>query len=119
MPRRRDPSKAVLMLDLLTEFFDSGRRWGRGHPEWEGRRCLIGALLHVAEGDRSEHHDARHYLRSALASVRPDIRKVCDDDLIGYNDKSDNYDEVRALIDRARALAQAELDAAPQIKLAA
>jgi hypothetical protein len=108
MPRR-DSAKAIAVLDAMLEFFDGGRRWIRGNPLREGQRCLISALLHVAGGDGSEYHDACHYLRSALASVRPDISKVCDVDLIGYNDESQDYDEVRALIVHARALAQAEL----------
>jgi hypothetical protein len=50
-----------------------------------------------------------HYLRAALGSFWAQARPVCDVDLIDYNDDSDDYDRVQALIFDALALARAEL----------
>ena len=49
MPRR-DPQKAIQVLDTMLEFFDSGRKWTGGTlcDQYGERRCLIGALRHVA-----------------------------------------------------------------------
>ena len=38
MPRR-DPAKAIAVLDAMLKFFDGGRRWTRGELE-EGRKPL-------------------------------------------------------------------------------
>ena len=48
MPRR-DPQKAIQVLDTMLEFFDGGRRWTRGMVlDASGQhRCLIGALEHI------------------------------------------------------------------------
>ena len=70
---RRDPAKAVLMLDLLTEFFDGGRRWLKGnHHDDDGNACLFGALDYIAIADRTDiiaHRSAIWYL--ARTNERP------------------------------------------------
>jgi hypothetical protein len=121
---RRDPAKAILVLDAMLEFFDSGRRWTRGEFHNQGgHRCLIGALRHVRRQQRILAAGTEYYLRAAMIEAgRPldqhtglsplAVACVTLSDLMNYNDLADSYDEVRRLIVAARARAQAELDAA-------
>ena len=48
MPKR-NPEKAVQMLDMLLEFFgEDGQRWIRGAlDDPHGNRCLVGAMAHL------------------------------------------------------------------------
>jgi hypothetical protein len=108
MPRR-DPAKAVQVLDSMMEFFDGGSRWHRGELVSEDgtKRCVIGALRHIRATLRVRGDNTAYYLRR---TVTPDccllfqMHPADDTDLMGYNDK------VRELILEARAIAQAELD---------
>lgn len=104
-----DVAKAIEILTGVLDFYDGGRRWGQGHAERQGRRCLMSAILYVAGQNGADvGTDARHYLRAALAPFWPQGLEVSDVDLIGYNDESGDYDRVRALILEALALARAE-----------
>jgi hypothetical protein len=136
---RRDPAKAILVLDAMLEFFDGGRRWTQGEllDETGQNRCLIGALHYVRQQQRIPGAGTEFYLRTALFSalneeksrideVLPDPliefalarlsgvpeRRNPDYDLTSYNDDVEGYEHVRALIIEARAVAQAEIDAA-------
>jgi hypothetical protein len=105
-----DAAKAIEILTGVLDFYDDGRRWERGYAERDGRRCLMGAILHVSGQQGADvGTDARHYLRAALAPCWPQGLKISDVDLIGYNVESDDYGRVRALILYAIALAQTEL----------
>ena len=45
---RRDPAKAIAVLDAMLEFFDGGKRWMRGQlQDGQGNRCLVGALQYA------------------------------------------------------------------------
>jgi hypothetical protein len=104
-----DAAKAIEILTGVLDFYDGGHRWGQGHAERQGRRCLMSAILYVAgECGGGAGMDARHYLRAALAPLWPQGLEVSDVDLIGYNDDSGDYDRVRALILDALALARTE-----------
>jgi hypothetical protein len=137
---RRDPAKAIAVLDAMLEFFDGGRRWTQGEllDETSQNRCLIGALHYVRQQQHIRGAATEFYLRTALLStLNKDKRRHVDElipntlievalarlagvpepsnpdyDLITYNDDLESYDHVRALIIEARALAQAEIDAA-------
>jgi hypothetical protein len=105
-----DAAKAIETLTGVLDFYDGGRRWTQGHALREGRRCLISALICIAgEHDAGFAEDARRYLCAALASFWHG-RQVCDVDLIGYNDESDGYEEVHALLLEALALALARAE---------
>ena len=105
MPRR-NPEQAIHMLDQLTQFFEDGRRWTKGaFHDHEGNRCLIGAMTHVRAVMQISGDGTGYYLRQAQPQHR--YKKIID-----FNDDCQSYDEIRALLDRARALAQAELAAA-------
>jgi hypothetical protein len=121
MPRR-DPAKAIAVLDAMLEFFDGGRRWWRGsmYDVSGERRCLIAALHHIRAEFAFRGDGILHLLHAALPdewkkqtpigcsipkSLQPHHR------LMYFNDTAaTSYDDVRMLIVRARALAQAELD---------
>jgi hypothetical protein len=68
---RRDPAKAILVLDAMLEFFDGGRRWTQGalHDETGQNRCLIGALHYVRQQQRIRGAATEFYLRTALLSA--------------------------------------------------
>ena len=121
---RRDPAKAIVVLDAMLEFFNSGERWTRGaFLNGAGQRCLIGALRYVRWQQHIRGAGVENYLRGALIErIAEDIDGWphpastlwrCDGGdtvLMCYNDTSAaGYDEVRALIVEARALAEAEL----------
>jgi hypothetical protein len=126
MPHRRDPAKAMQVLDAMLEFFDGGRRWTRGmlRDRYHQHRCLIGALRHVRRQQRISGAGTEHYLRHAMLARTGDLNPLTDlwvqtvaehllmndADLMHYNDASADYDEVRALILEARTIAQAELE---------
>jgi hypothetical protein len=120
MPRR-DPQKAIQVLDTMLEFFDGGRRWTRGMVlDASGQhRCLIGALEHIrgefqfgGDGTLDFLHRALPDEQKKQTPIGCSIPKTLRPHhwLMYFNDRS-SYDEVRALIVEARARAQAELDA--------
>jgi hypothetical protein len=122
---RRDPAKAIVVLDAMLEFFDGGRRWIRGQLRDKDGRCLVGALGYVRRQQRIRGAGTEHYLRRAMIDRTGDLDPLTDlwvltigmpDDgnLMRYNDLSAGYHEVRDLIIEARALAQAELEGWPQ-----
>ena len=122
MPRR-DPAKAVQVLDAMLEFFDGGGRWTRGHlHDPIGNRCLIGALRHVRRQQNIRGAGTEFYLHTAFLAALEEMNSLrmvglipfrptgAEADLMRYNDLSVSYDEVQALIVAARDRAQAELD---------
>src|SRR5215472_18394494 len=101
-------TKAVQLLDLLLDFFADDGRWMQGHySDGRGRRCLIGAILHLSAEHRLPGRPAMSLLEEALPQ-----RQL---GLIRFNDEHcRNAMELRLLISRARALAieNAELERA-------
>ena len=120
---RRNPVKAVQVLDSMLEFFDGGRRWHQGAMfDATGNRCLIGALRHMRATLRIRGEGTDYYLRAAIAPIHDDplLNWLIGEkwkppqrggwDLIHYNDNCDDYEELRDTIIKARDLAQADLD---------
>jgi hypothetical protein len=108
MPRR-DPAKAVQVLDLLLGFFgDHGEHWLQHRlGDGTGKRCLVGALGCVRRHHGFKGDGAGHYLADAIP------RRIAT--LIAFNDDArEDFAEIRALIVRARDMAQAELAATAQ-----
>jgi hypothetical protein len=124
---RRDPAKAIALLDAMLQFFDGGRLWIRGPVADQGWGLSGRGLAACAPGAAHSRAGTEFYLRAALSMLDPDppmaalirligrgvLPELCDRDLINFNDEADRYDEVRALIIEARALAQAELKPNP------
>jgi hypothetical protein len=119
MPRR-DPAKAIPLLDLLERFFDGGRRWIKGdYRDDYGNACLVGALDYFADHMGTAHMSALWYLGAALPPNHSPRRRrnivVYNDsrrfvEAIGkYNDSRRSFAAIGKLIARARALAQPEL----------
>ena len=110
MPQR-NPEKAVQMLDMLLEFFgEDGRRWVAG--EWRndrGNRCLVGAMSHLRRVMNLKGDTAGDYLREVLPFC-PKASPFAYGRILGFNDNCSSYDEIRAVILKARALAQAEFE---------
>ena len=99
---KRNPqaaAKAVQMLDLLTEFFDNGRRWTTDafHDD-HGNRCLISAMAHLRAAQVRRGDPTSYYLREAQPQWRYKP-------IIEFNDGCQSYDAIRVLISRARTLA--------------
>ena len=73
---RRDPAKAIVVLDAMLEFFDGGRRWIRGQLRDKDGRCLVGALGYVRRQQRIRGAGTEHYLRRAMIDRAGDPRKL-------------------------------------------
>jgi hypothetical protein len=70
---RRDPAKAIAVLDAMLQFFDGGRRWTIGQlRDTAGNRCLIGALPHVRREQHIRGSGTEYYLRPLR---QPSLRK--------------------------------------------
>jgi hypothetical protein len=120
---RRDPAKAILVLDAMLEFFSGGKRWTRGRMATsDGRnRCLVGALQHIRAELGIRGDGTAELLENALPQHHPypfyDLLKPRDlwtlRHLTYFNDRR-SYRQVRAVIVKARAAAQAELAAERQ-----
>ncbi len=96
---RRDPAKAVQVLDLMLEFFDGGAAWlQREFRDEHDNRCLVDALRHVRRRHGITGDGAGHYLRAAMP------RRV---QLAAYNDDCKQFIELHALIVLARRMAVA------------
>src|SRR5258708_39655127 len=62
-----ETAKAVLLLDLMLEFFADDGRWTRGcYDDGNGGRCLVGALLHIGRQHRLPSAPAIALLPDAL-----------------------------------------------------
>jgi hypothetical protein len=130
----RDPAEAVEILDLLLTFFGEGERWIKGRfSDRRGKCCLVGAMdvvssRHAAGGEAAEryladaisdrrnqriHEDDADYarLRAALRrAARGEWYQASEavlrrDSLADFNDGCQDFAELRALIEQARARA--------------
>jgi hypothetical protein len=102
---RRDPAKAMQMLDLLAGFFDNGRRWTKYEfHDGAGNRCLLGAMRYLRVKMNISGDGTAYYLSAAQPQWR--MKGIAD-----FNDSRESYGQIRELIDRARAMATAELAA--------
>ncbi|MBV8894406.1 MAG: hypothetical protein JO266_20930 [Acidobacteria bacterium] len=107
MPKR-NPEKAIQMLDAMLEFFgENGQRWTYG--EWRnilGQRCMAGALRHLRSVMHIKGDTAGEYLREAIR-LRHHVPYA---EIPWFNDACRSYDDIRDMILGARALAEAEFD---------
>jgi hypothetical protein len=93
---------AVRLLDLVLEFFADGARWARGrYHDDQGRRCLVGAALHLGRKHRIPSDGALSFLAAAMP--RGGVG------LVYFNDhRCRDISELRRVILGARALALGE-----------
>ena len=127
----RDAAEAVEILDLLLNFFGEGERWIKGRfSDRRGSCCLVGALdfisgRHAVRGEAAERYladvlsdrerleDGADYarLRAALrCAARGEWYQASEavlrrDSLSDFNDGCNDFTELRALIEQARARA--------------
>ena len=99
-PKKREAAAGEI-LALLLAFFADGQRWLKGQfKDHRGNRCLMGALQYVATEhsiDPQSMKNAERCLCRALPSRHFSLS--------AFNDSRSSYDEVRALILKARELA--------------
>jgi hypothetical protein len=115
---RRDPAKAILVLDAMLEFFDGGKRWWRKELTSPNRKraCLVGAAALFSEERTQPDDNALNYLHAALDKEitgclgNQIILLSYASQIMRYNDQSPNYRRVERLIRAARAIAEAELE---------
>jgi hypothetical protein len=93
--------ESIIVLDLLTGLLHGGHYWVQNaYHDSRGRHCLVGGLEHIRAcrggGDR-----AGEYLSRAIRDVCGRPEKIID-----FNDSRESYAEIRAVILRARELAQ-------------
>jgi hypothetical protein len=94
-----ETGKAVQLLDLLLEFFADEARWIRGHyRDRRGRRCLIGAVIHLSSRHRLPDRPVISLLEAALPQQRLGLTIFNDNHCSGIA-------ELRSVILKARALA--------------
>lgn len=92
-------SKAVRLLDLLLDFFADDARWIQGdYQDADGRRCLIGAVMHFS----AEHRLPKTPVMSLLEAALPQRQLG----LIPFNDQHcGSAADLRRLIRKARTFA--------------
>jgi hypothetical protein len=93
--------ESVATLTSMQDFFGNGANWTQNvyaTPD-SAARCLVAAANHVRV---SSIDDAKHWLRQAIAEREPAIRTIEE-----FNDTRRTFDEVAAVIARARELALA------------
>ena len=63
-----ETGEAVQLLDLMLEFFADDAHWTRGrYHDGQGRRCLIGAVLHLSR----KHHLPAEPVMALLHDAMP------------------------------------------------
>jgi hypothetical protein len=95
-------------LEHMEEFFQNGENWTRGvYTAENGAKCLVAAAEHVRV---TSIDDAKHWLRESINERRPGMS------IEQYNDSSPSYDEVAAVIARAKQLAAEAVRTTPRIE---
>jgi hypothetical protein len=92
--------ESVATLDYIEDFFHNGLNWTRDTYKAEnGARCLVGAANYVRV---SQIDCAKHWLLQAIQERAPQLKTI-----EAFNDDSRrSYEEVAAVIARAKQLAQ-------------
>jgi hypothetical protein len=100
---RRQPEKAVQVLDLMLQLFEGGAHWTRcTYKDRHGNFCLVGGMMHIRDHWRIRGADTSHYLKRAVGA-----RTV--DEILDYNDDSDSFERIEAAIRKARELASRDI----------
>ena len=101
--------ESVATLTYMEDFFGDGANWTQNvYASPDGAaRCLVGAANHVRV---SVIDDAKHWLRQAIAEREPAIRTIEE-----FNDTRRTFDEIAAVIARAKELALAAQQPVPAL----
>lgn len=97
--------ESIATLDLIDDFFHNGLNWTRDtYKAVNGARCLVGAANYVKV---SAIDCAKHWLLQAIQECEPQLKTI-----EAFNDSRRSYEQVAAVIGRAKELArQAQLPA--------
>ena len=114
-----DPANCVLLLDcLLRSFGKNGQHWTRfTYDDEKGKRCLIGAVEYIERKHRSLGSGMTHYLSVAIWPRRPPEWRL--ERVASFNDHCEGFERIRAVVLKARALAQRDAERLPEIIAAA
>ena len=100
--------ESLATLLHMENFFQDGANWTQGvYNAANGAKCLVGAANHVRV---TSIDDAKYYLRRAIA----ERGKTGLFAIERFNDASPSFDEVAAVIDRAKQLAASAGRALPR-----
>lgn len=91
--------ETIVILSELEELLNGGMNWIRGEFETSEGYCLVGGLRHLRK-QRGKGDNASHYLRRAIAKHADRYCGIMD-----FNDSRRDYQQVRAVIVRARDMA--------------
>lgn len=104
--------ESVDTLSQMQSYFLDGENWAQGVYRGKGdTRCMAGAAEYLRE---SSIDDAKFWLREAIAERTGGAIATIEE----FNDGQQSFDEVAAVIDRAKQLAAANLPArlpAPEV----
>jgi hypothetical protein len=98
--------ESLATLEYVEDFFHNGLNWTRDTYKAEnGARCLVGAANYVRV---SQIDCAKHWLLQAIQECEPQLKSI-----EAFNDSRRSYEQVAAVIARAKELArQAQLPVA-------
>jgi hypothetical protein len=95
---------AIAMIDALLDFFDGGKKWlHHGFHNDDGNRCLVSAMAHIRQRDKTRGDHASRYIRLA---VRGSPRMLLAHSLMSLNDACTDYAELADILRCARAIAE-------------
>jgi hypothetical protein len=92
---------SIAVLDQLLELLADGASWIQGELENRSGYCLVGGLQHIRRARRGTGDKAGMYLSRAIARLSGERETI-----VHFNDSRKSYAEIRAVILRARELAQ-------------
>jgi hypothetical protein len=108
-----DPARAIRLCDgLLRLFGRNGEHWIRGaYHDGRGAFCLVGAIDHLHYrywSGRFAPDGSGQYLSAAIWPRR--IPHYRPEHLVEYNDSCTSFEQLRAVIVKARALARRDVN---------
>jgi hypothetical protein len=118
---KTDPTgeQSRLVLDMMQSFFgEDGRNWTQGvWEQWDGRCCLIGAVGFIRRQIGSDDDRVPEYLARAIGRCgrRRTPKKTIARIVTDYNERAAGFVEIAAVIGKAKALAEADMQAARQV----
>jgi hypothetical protein len=114
-----DPANCVHLLDCLLRFFgEHGEHWTRGtYDDGTGNRCLAGAVEYVECKHRSIGSGMTDYIVAAIWPGRERDYSIAR--VATFNDRCKGFEQIGAVIAKARALAQRDAERLPEIIAAA
>jgi hypothetical protein len=95
--------KAIAMIDALLAYFADGSKWlatGEFHDA-HGSRCLVSAMAHIRQRDKTAGDPTSRYIRRAVRGTPLALKRT----IVAINDSCPDYTVLADILRRARALA--------------